>query len=78
MGKSENKKTAGIGDLTQQQVKTALLNELGRDMPRIDVISRLTGRWNRLDGRKLHQALLSLVGKPDAVAKANALLGDHR
>jgi ribosomal protein L14 len=78
MGKSDNKKTAGIGDLTQSQVKTALVEEMRRDMPRIDVVSRLAGRWNRLEGRKLHSALLNLIGKPDAAKKADEILGDHR
>ncbi len=77
MGKSHNKKTAGIGDMTEQQIKLALVDELKRDMPRIDVVSRLAGRWNRLNGRRLHQALLSLVGKPDAAKKADALLGSN-
>lgn len=78
MGKSQNKKTAGIGNLTLAQVDEAIVNELGMAMPRIDVITRLSGRKNRLEGRKMVQALLALVGKPDAMNKARALLGNNR
>lgn len=76
MPKKIEKKT--VGGLDENGVRQAIVTELGKDMPRMDQLSRLIGRFNRLRGRRVHQAVLQLVGKAGADKVADAILGDNR
>lgn len=67
-----------VGHMTADTLKAAIVEEFGKPEPRIDAVTRLVGRYNRIRGRHLHRSMLQLIGKPDAQNKANALLGNDR
>lgn len=60
------------------KLKAEIVEESGREMPRMDLIIRKIGRYNRLKGRHLHQSILHVIGKPGAQKIVDALLSDNR
>lgn len=66
-----------LGSMTEDQLVAAMQHELEKDEPRVDLLTRLVGRYNKLRGKKsitVVLGLLSYKGKRDVYA----VLGHNR
>lgn len=66
-----------IGRMTEEELKTAMQQVLDDPEPRVDMLQRLLGRYNKVRARKATTAVLGLLsykGKRDV----NAVLGNDR
>lgn len=73
-----SKKKPKVGTVTSESLKGQIVEELGNEHPKIDSIVRFVGKLNRIEGRKMHRAIIQLIGKPDAQKRALELLDNDR
>ena len=67
-----------LDQMTEEELLTAIQEEVDRDHPRHNMIDRLIGRYNRLRGSRVRTAILSLPSKKKGGRSVVAVLGSHR
>lgn len=63
--------------MTLKELAVALQAEIDADHPRVDLIMRLVGRYNRMDGARRQREIIGLLSKPGK-RDVNAILGHNR
>lgn len=70
---------ASVADMTEDDIVLAIDEELNRDdrTPRVDMLTRLVGRFNRLRGERVKLNVLA-AAKKKCVKEVHALLDSNR
>lgn len=63
--------------MSLKDIAKALQAEVNSDAPRVDLITRLVGRYNRIDGARRQRAVLALLDKRGA-KNVDAVLDSNR
>lgn len=63
--------------MSLKDIAKALQTEVNSDAPRVDLITRLVGRYNRIDGARRQRDILGLLSKRGAKDVEAVLDGDR-
>lgn len=68
-----------LSNMTEDELVFAMQNVLDEDDPRVDMLTRIVGRYNRVRSNKATSRVLALLGSPKGKRDVRAaLLGNDR
>lgn len=62
---------ASMSTMNREQLRCAIRNEVNKTQPRVDMLKRLVGKWNRNEGQRVMSGIMGLLsykGKRDVDA----------